>query len=72
MKKIFAALLGLAALEGIASAQTSPASIAYDSCYAIGWDEWTSAPSWRADPLWPGRAVRTARWVRNGHPTVRE
>ncbi len=39
MKKIIAALLGLAALEGIASAQTSPARIAYDSCYAIGWDE---------------------------------
>ena len=33
MTKIFAALLGLAvALEGIASAQTSTARIAYDSC----------------------------------------
>jgi Tol biopolymer transport system component/chitodextrinase len=40
MKKIVAALLGLAALEGIASAQTSTARIAYDSCGAIGWDEY--------------------------------
>jgi PKD repeat protein len=41
MKKIFAALLGLAAAwEGIASAQTSTARIAYDSCGAIGWDEY--------------------------------
>jgi len=40
MKKIIAALLGLVALEGIASAQTSPARIAYDSCGAIGWDEY--------------------------------
>ena len=37
MKTIIAALLGLATLEGIASAQTSPARIAYDSCSAIGW-----------------------------------
>jgi hypothetical protein len=29
MKEIIAALLGLVALEGIASAQTSPARIAY-------------------------------------------
>lgn len=41
MMKLFAALLGLtAALEGVASAQTSPARIAYDSCGAIGWDEY--------------------------------
>ena len=39
MKKIIAALLGLVALEGIASAQT-PARIAYDSCGALGWDEY--------------------------------
>src|SRR6185436_3368067 len=38
MKKILAALLGLAALEGIASAQTSSARIAYDVCYPIDWD----------------------------------
>jgi Tol biopolymer transport system component/PKD repeat protein len=38
MKKIVAALLGLATLEGIASAQTSPARIAYDVCYPIDWD----------------------------------
>jgi len=40
MKKIIAALLGLVTLEGIASAQTSPARIAYDSCGAIGWEEY--------------------------------
>jgi PKD repeat protein len=40
MKTIFTALLALAALEGIASAQTSPARIAYDSCGAIGWDDY--------------------------------
>ena len=71
MKKIIAALLGLAALEGIASAQTSPARIAYDACYALAGTT-SSATSWRADPPWPGRRVRTARWLRNGHPTVRE
>ena len=38
MKKILAALLGLAALEGIASAQTPPPRIAYDVCYPIDWD----------------------------------
>ena len=38
MKTILAALLGLAVLEGIASAQTSPARIAYDVCDAIDWD----------------------------------
>jgi len=38
MKKILAALLGLAALDGIASAQTSSARIAYDVCYPIDWD----------------------------------
>ena len=38
MKKILAALLGLAALEGIASAQTPSARIAYDVCYAFDWD----------------------------------
>ena len=38
MKKIIAALLGLATLEGIASAQTSPARIAYDFCYAWDYD----------------------------------
>ena len=32
-EEFLAALLGLAALEGIASAQTSPARIAYDVCY---------------------------------------
>jgi PKD repeat protein len=41
MTKIFAALLGLTvALEGIASAQTSTARIAYESCGAIGWDDY--------------------------------
>ena len=40
MKKILAALLGLAALEGIASAQTSSPRIAYEACYAVGWDEY--------------------------------
>ena len=40
MKKIIAALLGFAALEGVAAAQTSPARIAYDACYAYGWEDY--------------------------------
>src|SRR5688572_31179416 len=40
MKTIIAALLGLAAFEGVAVAQTSPARIAYNACYAFAWDEY--------------------------------